>query len=138
MRKLSQKSDDKWRFRCYDPGRNRGGFYKWYDEQDPEIQAAIDTILAILAGTRRWDRPFFAELAGACQGLSELIVDVGIDDDVRNVRILGFSGPQSGDYTLLRGFIKNTDADYGHHCPQALKRKQAILKDARRAPKFES
>lgn len=139
MPKLSQKSDDKWRFRCYDPGRNRGGFHKWYDAQAPEIQAEIDSVVTILAATRHWDRPLFAELAGHCEGLSELIVEVGTDErEILHVRILGFLGPKDGDFTMLRGFIKESGSEYGRECQKAKEWMRVIMKDRKRAPEFEN
>lgn len=119
-----------WTLRCYDLGHD-GGFRGWCDSQDPEIQAEIDTALEILvAQSALVDSATYEELRGKCAGLSEVKVDVGAD----KFRLLGFEGPGRREFTLLLGFCKETNADYGRQCPKALKRKEGVLKDARRAP----
>ena len=143
MRKISQKSDDKWNFRCYDSGNNRGGFHAWYDRQTPEIAAAIDSALLVLRGTARWADPIFKELHGACKGLSEIRLEIpkeqsDQDDATASVRILGFVGPGKNNYTMLRGFIKVDGTEYSAECPRAASHMEIVRKHGERAPNFEN
>jgi hypothetical protein len=118
-----------WTLRCYYLGQD-GGFRGWYDSQDAEIQAKIDYTLELLVALPDWSKsPFFADLRGRCVGLGEVKVDAGN----AHYRLLGFYGPNKREFTLLCGFLKVTNADYGTECPKALKRKEGVLKDGERA-----
>lgn len=52
----------------------------------------------------------------------------------RCFRILGFTGPEKKQFTLLVGFEKITGSEYAVECPKALQRKKGVLKDGTRAP----
>lgn len=131
---LSQISDDMWTLRCYSLGQD-GGFRGWYDSQDLDVRLEIDTTLEILSASSNWsDSLFYEELRGACEGLGEIKVDVGRGRRRLSYRILGFVGPGRRDFTLLVGFLKLTGAEYATECPRALRRKEGVLKDGKRAP----
>jgi len=119
-----------WILRCYRAGRG-GGFEDWYDLQAPEIQAEIDATLDILVWQRDLsENSTYEDLRGKCRGLGEIRVDVADG----KFRILGFKGPGRREFTLLVGFRKKTNADYGVECPKALRRKEGVKKDGKRAP----
>jgi hypothetical protein len=118
-----------WTYRCYCLGQD-GGFRSWYDSQDAELQAKIDYTLELLSAVSDWSQSqFYEDLRGACEGLGEIKVDTA----TRCCRLLGFRGPGRRDFTLLCGFIKVANADYGRECPRALKRRDGVLKDGERA-----
>jgi hypothetical protein len=126
---LSQKSDDMWTLRCYCLGRD-GGFRGWYDSQDADLKAKIDYTLELLCALSDWSKsPFYEDLRGKCSGLGEIKVDT----HEAHYRLLGFRGPRKGEFTLLVGFKKETNADYATECPKALRRQEGVLKDGERA-----
>ena len=118
-----------WIFRCYDLGQD-GGFRGWCDSQEADVKAKIDFTLELLAALKDWSlSPFYQDLHGGCEGLGE----IKIDTDNTHHRLLGFFGPGKREFTLLCGFSKETNADYGKECPKALNRKEGVLKDGARA-----
>jgi len=124
-------------FRCYDPSANGGGgIHGWYSGLSPEFRAEIDATLELLALDRDLDAVEQVErLHGACEGLTEIIVDFCVRKTEVHIRILGFDGPGRDEFTLLTGFEKEKDnAIYGYYCPQAHQRKQGVMRDGRRAP----
>ena len=95
------------------------------------MQAEISSTIEILAVLPDWSKSAaYEDLEGKCEGLGEVKVDVA---DLC-IRLLGFKGPGKREFTLLLGFAKRTNSDYATHCPRALKRKEGVLKDGRRAP----
>jgi hypothetical protein len=125
-------------FRCYDPSaEGGGGIHGWYDGLRPDFRAQIDAALEILALEDNLNE--IAEvkpLRGACEGLTEIIIDFQVGKEKVGIRILGCDGPGRDEFTLLTGFErgKDTAAIYGFHCPQAHQRKQGVMHDGRRAP----
>lgn len=114
--------------RCYCLGQD-GGFRGWYDSQDDEIKAKIEYVLELLAALATLENtPFYEGLRGKCLGVGE----IKIDTSVAFYRLLAYEDEVTGDLTILRWFQKATNADYGSHCPQALKRKEQVSKDASR------
>jgi hypothetical protein len=114
--------------RCYCLGQD-GGFRGWYDSQDDEIKARIEYALELLPAVPSLEAtPFYGELRGKCEGIGEVKVDIGN----AHFRLLAYEDKGKHELTILRWFRKVTNADYGSHCPQALKRKEQVLKDASR------
>ncbi len=75
------------------------------------------------------------DLRGACEGLTEIIVDFLVGETEIHIRILGFRGPGRDEFTLLTGFEKTNDnAIYGFYCAQARQRMDGVLRDGHRAP----
>ena len=124
-------------FRCYDPSANRGGgIHGWYDGLNPRFRAEIDTALELLGLEDSFDGVDAVKpLRGACEGLTEIIIEFEQDEIEIHIRILGFDGPGRKEFTLLLGFEKtNNDAIYGPHCRAAHARKAGVIRDGRRAP----
>jgi hypothetical protein len=122
--------------RCYDPSGTGGGIHRWYGELPDDVRATIDGVLENLDYERQWSTlPQFKELRGKCRGLHEIIIGI---EDGRQFRILGFGGPGGNEFTLLLGFQKTQrrSIDYGPACASALQRKQGVIRDVRRAPRF--
>jgi hypothetical protein len=144
MLNISQKSDDAWRFRCYDTASDRKGFHGWYDLQNARTRAEIDAVLEILACQTEWSADVFKELRGACRGISEIRVSYAVDpyDDsdepeMECFRLLGFVWLGRREFVLLRGFRKENGSEYSKECPKAHWSKAAVLKDQKRAPSCE-
>jgi hypothetical protein len=143
---LSQKYDDMWTFRCYILGTGAGSFHGWLEGLPEHVQAEIEAALEALGTYRSLaDSPQYEALRGACEGLSEVIIDVpktpeerNGGDDVHCYRIIGFVGPGKREFTLLHGFVKeNKNSDYGHACRAARAKMEGVLKDGDRAPPCE-
>jgi hypothetical protein len=120
-------------YRCYDPSASGGGgIHTWYDPLPADVRAAIDATLELLAHEDDWEgHPQVEMLRGACEGLSEIKIDM---PDGRKFRILGFDGPRRREFTLLYGFDKSPGhVDYGPHCHSALWRKHAVERNNSRA-----
>ena len=134
---ISQKRDDFWLFRCYAVG-GVGSYNGWYASLSVRVRTEIDNVLDILAATRNWPEELGKELRGACDGLAEIIVEVpGTDETTDNYRLLGFFGPEQMEFTLLFGFKKENNSDYGAACRSALTRREGVVRDGRRAPPCE-
>ena len=124
-------------FRCYDPSADRaGGIHEWYNGIAPAFQAQVDAALEILGlEDNLKDVPEVKALRGACEGLSEIIIDFKMGEQQVHIRILGRDGPGSHEFTLLTGFEKtNNNAIYGHNCRAAHERWEGVTRDGRRAP----
>jgi hypothetical protein len=137
---ISQKRDDYWLFRCYDLG-GAGSYNGWYGSMPVEVQTEVDNVLEILAATRKWpDGPeeLTETMRGACAGLVEIRVEMpSPNETILHYRLLGFFGPGKMEFTLLYGFKKTNDSDYGPACRCALTRKQGVERDGSRAPPCE-
>jgi|SRR5882672_386212 len=143
MAKISQKSNDYWTFRCYGSHGGERGIHAWYGGLRPEVQAAFDAAMETLAASRRSTWPgLYEELRGSGEGLTKIEIavpklgadpDSEDDDDMEQHRILCFEGPNRNEITLLYGFEKNIDSDYGPAIRSALKRKDGVLRDGNRA-----
>jgi hypothetical protein len=127
--------------RCYDPASNGGGggIHVWLDGLSSTYRAQIAVVFELLQVERRWDDlDEVKELRGACEGLTEIIVEFLVGKTEIHIRILGFYGPDRGEFTLLTGFEKTNDnAIYGFYCPQARQRMEGVQRDGRRAPPCE-
>jgi hypothetical protein len=145
MARESQKSNARVRFRCYGLGGNSGSIHAWYDSLPAEVQAGVDAVLETLGNSRRpWPNTLFERLHGACYGLAEIKIEVEQttgettepDAEVppEHYRILVWEGQGRNDVTLLYGFKKENNADYGPACRSALRRRDGVKKDANRAP----
>jgi len=125
--------------RCYDPASDGGGggIHLWFNGLSPTYRAQIFATLELISAENSLDELDDVEpLRGACEGLTEIIVDFLIGEQEIHIRILGFRGPNRGELTLLTGFEKTNDnAIYGFYCPQAHHRKEGVLRDGRRAPR---
>jgi hypothetical protein len=120
--------------RCYDPKGAGGGVHGWYASLPDNVQAAIDAALENIRDESDLDGlPQLKALRGVCDGLDEITIDL---DKSAKYRILCFRGPNRGDLTLLFGFKKSPrgNIDYGPHCWSAIKRKEGVIHDGRRAP----
>lgn len=159
MAPISQKSNARVTFRCYDPGDGRGGFHGWYDSLPGNIRAEIDAALEVLSRRRRpWPETIYDQLHGKCYGLTEVKIavpkppvakrsagatgaadttDDETDQEPDHYRILAWEGPGRHDITLLDGFKKENNSDYGSHCKKALRRRDGVKKDGRRAQPCE-
>ena len=126
-----------WTIRCYDPSSSgTGGIHTWFDLLTGEVKAAVDAALELLAiepGPLE-DLPHYKKLRGHCRGLDEVIINL---DDGRLFRILTFRGPRRRDCTLLFGFEKDSNVDYGHACNSAHWRRQGVDSDEKRAPECQ-
>lgn len=131
--KISQICDDMWKIRCYDPSAIRGGIHSWYDLLPGEVMAAVDATIEMMAMEpgQLTDLPHYKELRGACKGLDEIIIDL---DDGRKFRVLTYRGPNRRDCTLLFGFEKLNNKQYGPHCHSAHWRKDGVERNGGRAP----
>jgi hypothetical protein len=70
MPKKAQKSNDRFRFRCYAPSETAGGFYDWYDALPDDVQAEVDVALETLLNSRRpWPEQLFKHLRKDLFGL---------------------------------------------------------------------
>lgn len=149
MARESQKSNARVRFRCYNPSENGGGFHAWYDGLPAEVQGVADATLETLLNSRRpWPDALYERLRGACYGLAEIKIEVERpdaerdDDDeeaedaevpTEHYRILAWEGPGRNDITLLFGFKKENNADYGPACRSALRRRDGVKRNGKRA-----
>jgi hypothetical protein len=134
MTNLSQKSDDIWLFRCYGPGDEQGGFNGWYAGLPAKVRAEIDAALEILTASKKWPEALYEELHGGGEGLAEIKVEVPTNDPKKSehYRLLGFrSAP--GEFVILNGFKKERTSDYGPAIASALRRKQGVERDGKRA-----
>lgn len=125
--------------RCYDPASNGGGggIYEWYDGLSGAYRAQVIAVLEFVQAASRLDDDVeeVKDLRGACEGLTEIIVDFFVGETEIHIRILGFRGPERGEFTLLTGFEKTNDnAIYGFYCAQARQRMEGVIGDGRRAP----
>lgn len=124
-------------FRCYDPSADgSGGIHGWYRALPSAYRAEIDAALELLALERALTGVDGVKaLRGACEGLTEIIIDFEIAGVTHHIRILGFDGPGAREFTLLTGFEKLKDNSiYGFYCNQAHERKEGAIRDGRRAP----
>lgn len=146
MAKLSQKSNDRITFLCYAPGADGGGFDAWYSSLPPEVQAEVDAALETLQKSKRpWPASMYEALHGSCYGLTEIKIavqhvadtndDPSDEDDPEHdhYRILAWEGPSKKQVTLLVGFKKENNSDYAAPCRSALRRRDGVKKDERRA-----
>lgn len=118
--------------RCYDPNDAGGGVHGWYQRLPPAGRAAIDAALEDLSDEALLDNlPQLKPLRGKCVGLDEVIIDT----PTVLYRVLCFRGPNRGDLTLLFGFEKQGNFDYGPACWSAQRRKEGVIHDGRRAPR---
>src|SRR5689334_13939061 len=99
-----------WVFKCYcRPSNGHRGvdvIDEWYQLQDDEVRANIDTTLEFLQNRpiTDWRRPYFGLLAGKqCKGLGEVRIRAASGV----YRILGFFG-LARQFTLLIGFKKKS------------------------------
>jgi hypothetical protein len=126
--------------RCYDPASNGGGggIHVWFGELHPRYRAQVLSVLELVSAEkdlRDFSEDEIKSLHGACDGLTEIIIDFLAGENEVTIRILGFEGPGRGEFTLLTGFQKfNDNSIYGFYCPQAQRRKEGVLRDGRRAP----
>jgi hypothetical protein len=122
-------------FRCYDPSSDRrGGIHGWYARLLPEIRAEFDAALETLQYVASLSgRPDVEAMRGACAGLTEVKIDVQLEDEEVHIRLLGVHGPGRREFTILGAMQKQSDADYGRACRSALRRKQRVERDGRRA-----
>lgn len=139
MARLAQKSNARFSFRCYAPGGADGGIHAWYDALPIEVQAEIDATLETLTNSRRpWPSSLFEKLRGGCHPLSEIKIaipdDENPDADPAQYRILAWEGPDDNEVTLLYGFKKETN-DYSSYCHAALRRRDGVRKNGKKAPK---
>jgi hypothetical protein len=123
-------------FRCYDPSDDgTGGIHRWYNQLPDAIQGEIDAVLeAMQLETSLASHPLTDVMRGACRGLTRITIKaVHLGEEI-HIRILGFDGPERRQFTLLRGFEKLADADYGKACWAALRQKEGVERDGVRAP----
>jgi hypothetical protein len=123
-------------FRCYDPSDDgSGGIHRWYNTLPDEIRGEIDAVLeAMQLETSLASHRFVEAMCGACKGLSRITFKVNFSGEEIHIRILGFDGPERRQFTLLRGFEKQADADYGRMCWAAHRQKEGVEHDGSRAP----
>jgi hypothetical protein len=150
MQKLSQKSNDRVEFLYYALGKPEGGFDGWYAGLPPEVQAEIDVSLETLLNSKRpWPITRYEALHGAWYGLTEIKVAVPCqestdeaspedddNDDCDHYRILAWEGPRRNCITLLVGFKKEKTSDYAQPGRSALRRRDGVKKDERRATRW--
>lgn len=124
-------------FRCYDPSSDgSGGIHAWHRSLSSAFQAQVDTTLEDLALERDLESANIIEaLRGACEGLLEVKIDFGPDEDnLTHIRILGFQWPKRRVLTMLVGFQKTPEnISYGPHCRSAHGHKDGVLRDGQRA-----
>lgn len=125
--------------RCYDAASNGGGggIYDWFSGLSGAYRAQVFTVLELLRAEPRWDETVeeVKDLRGACEGLTEIIIDFSVGETEVHIRILGFHGPGRGEFTLLTGFEKTNDNSiYGFYCAQARQRMEGVIKYGRKAP----
>ena len=140
MRRISQKSDEIWSFRCYGPGDSIGGFDAWHNQASVQFKAHFAIVIQILLHQRDWGEPHYKDLTGRCAGLGEIIITVKVSKRVgkkneivtEHYRVLGFADYKKV-FVLLDGFQKISGDEYRIACPRALKRKEGVLKDGSRA-----
>lgn len=139
MPKLSQKSNDRVIYRCYDPSGDNGGFHEWYYGLPATVQAEIDAALNVLRYSRQpWPSTLYEKLHGACYGLAEIKIAVDAEQPEKeegkdHYRILVFEGPRRKEITLLFGFKKENTSNYGPACRSARQRRDGVKKDGNRA-----
>jgi len=116
-------------FRCYDPSAGGGGgIHGWYNGLRLQHQAEIDATLELLSLEDSLEGVAeIKPLRGACEGLTEIIIDFQLEETLVHIRIIGFEGPSRNEFTLLTGFEKSKhNAVYGPYCRSAHERKKGV------------
>jgi hypothetical protein len=79
-------------------GKNR--VREWYSELTIKEQAKLDRLIAVLERQQYWQMPQYKTLTSIRSGLSEIRWK---GNQGKQLRLLGWRGPGSGQYTLLLG-----------------------------------
>lgn len=91
----------RWVFRDYVHQNGNNPILKWYSKElSAREQADMDTLLNTLERTQSWGLPDYRPLHGAQQGMSEIRWK---GDQKRPLRLVGFKGPGSNEFTILIG-----------------------------------
>lgn len=117
--------------RWYNPPGSKKGLLAQYAAHSGRIKGAIRGVIEEWWRLENREQAPFKWLIGACAGLFELEVDV----EGKVFRVLGFKGPNRGEYTIVTAFEKTLGvASYNAPCRQAFNREKGVKKDGRRAP----
>jgi hypothetical protein len=124
------------RFRCYDPSPDQtGGIHGWYARLPPEIRAELDTALETLQHVASLAGHSAVEaMRGECAGLTRIKIELRMQDEDVQIRLLGVDGSGRREFILLEGLWKRSAADYGRACRLAHQRNRRVERDGRRAP----
>jgi hypothetical protein len=100
----------RWVFRDYVHPNGNNPILKWYaKELSAQEQADMDTLLTTLERTKSWGLPDYRALQGAQKGLGEIRWKGG---QKRPLRLIGFFGTESGQFTILVGCTHDNDKYY--------------------------
>jgi hypothetical protein len=124
-----------WTFKSYVSPSGRVAIVDWYGRQTVEVQGAFDVVLEFLEQRPRdeWRRPDFDLLSGKLREIGE----IRFKADRKQIRILGFFGPDPAQFTLLVGSSKKgKQYDPKEALETALRRKSEIDADRTRAHVF--
>lgn len=123
-----------WTFKDYVTANGRNAITDWIDSQpagtSKRLKSALNTLLLILEGQERLERPSVGQLRGKpCRGLFELILLV----DKIQFRPIGCYGPKDDEFTLLAGATENgkklipaSICDTANTRKQDIKRKERV------------
>jgi hypothetical protein len=89
----------RWSFRNYVQVGGKNRVRKWYLELTVKEQAKLDRLIAVLEQQEYWKFPQYKALSDVRAGLGE----IRWKGDGKQLRLLGWRGPGSGQYTLLLG-----------------------------------
>jgi hypothetical protein len=96
----------RWSFRNYVQAGGKNRVRKWYSELTIREQAKLDRLVAMLEQQEFWKYPQYKTLSDVKTGLSEIRWN---GNQGKQMRLLGWRGPESWQYTLLLGCSHKAD-----------------------------
>jgi hypothetical protein len=96
----------RWVFRDYVQAGGKNRVRNWCVELSTKERAKLDRLLMMLARQQQWTEPHYKPLSNVQAGLGEIRWS---GNQRKQLRLLGWRGPASGQYTLLLGCSHKDD-----------------------------
>jgi hypothetical protein len=96
----------RWVFRDYVQTSGKNRVREWCRQLSTKERAKLDRLLMMLARQQQWTEPHYKALSNVQAGLGEIRWN---GNQRKQLRLLGWRGPNSGQYTLLLGCSHKQD-----------------------------